>query len=145
MMNSEEARAFIASRHRGVIATLKQSDGRPQLSNVVYLAEDRDDAFVIRISTTDDRAKVANLRADDRASLHVTSDDFWSYVVAECRAGLSPVASAPDDEVVDTLLEIHDHVQGKPHPEPDEFRQAMVDDRRLVLTLVLERVYPLSA
>jgi hypothetical protein len=44
---------------------------------------------LIRISTTDDRAKVRNLRREPRASFPVSSPDFWTYAVAEGIADLS--------------------------------------------------------
>ena len=51
----------------GVLATIR-ANGRPQLSNIVYVP-DEGDTFLISI--TDDRAKTANLRRDPRASLYV--------------------------------------------------------------------------
>ena len=86
--------------------TIKR-DGRPQLSNISYAARDG----VVRISVTDDRAKVKNLRRDPRASLYVVRDDFWSYAVVEGDAELSPVAAAPDDATVDELVELYREVQ----------------------------------
>jgi PPOX class probable F420-dependent enzyme len=66
---------FVADNRWGVLATIK-ADGRPQLSNIGY-AYDRA-AGVVRISVTADRAKTRNLLRDPRASLHVTSSDFWT-------------------------------------------------------------------
>jgi len=43
--------------------------------------------MTVRISVTDDRAKTRNARRDPRVSFYVTSDDFWSYAVAEGVAG----------------------------------------------------------
>ncbi|MCW3838614.1 PPOX class F420-dependent oxidoreductase [Micromonospora yasonensis] len=128
---------LIASRWLGVLATLKR-DGRPQLSNVVY-AFDRERGL-IRISITDGRAKTANLRRDPRASFHVSSTDGWAYAVAEARAELTPVAQRPDDPTVEELVGLYRAVQGE-HPDWDDFRQAMVAERRLVLRLHVERVY----
>ena len=59
----------------------------------------------IRISTTDDRAKTHNLRRDPRASFHVTTADFWSYVVVDGHADLSAVAKDPHDAVVEELVD----------------------------------------
>ena len=58
----------------------------------------------------------------------------------ECDAELTAVAAAPDDDVVEELLEMYEAVQGQ-HPDRDEFRAAMVDDGRLVLRLTPRRVY----
>jgi PPOX class probable F420-dependent enzyme len=71
---------FLAGQRQGVLVTLRR-DGRPQLSNVNYAWYPEEQT--IKVSTTDDRAKTANLRRDPRASFHVTSGDFWSYVVVD--------------------------------------------------------------
>ncbi len=94
----------------------------------------------MRISVTDPRAKTQNLRRDPRASLYV-SPDFGSYVVLEGTAELSPVAAALDDPTVEELIVLFRAVQGKEHPDWDEFRQAMVDDKRLVVRLRPDRAY----
>jgi len=89
---------------------------------------------VIRISVTDGRAKTANLRRDPRASLHVNRDDFWAYAVIEADVTMLPVAQSPDDATVDALVEYYRTVVGE-HDNWDEYRQAMVDDGRLLLEL----------
>ncbi len=95
---------LLGAQHRGVLVTLKK-DGRPQLSNVTYGWDAGPQT--IRISVTDDRAKTANLRRDPRASFHVTTGDFWSYVVAEGQAELSAVARDPHDAAVEELAELY--------------------------------------
>ena len=139
-MTHDEALAFIEARTRGVLATIKGSDGRPQLSNIVYTAADG----VARISVTGDRAKTRNALADPRVSLHVTSDDFWAYTVAEGVATFTPEAAEPGDDTCRLLLEVYERVSGGPHPDPQEFFEAMVAERRRVLTLTIERCYPTS-
>ncbi|MEV4811572.1 PPOX class F420-dependent oxidoreductase [Micromonospora avicenniae] len=130
---------LIAARRMGVLATIKR-DGRPQLSTVIY-SFDRE-AGLIRASVTDDRAKTVNLRRDPRATFHVSSEDGWAYAVAEARAELTPIAAAPDDATVEELIEVYRSLQGE-HPDWDDYRRAMVADRRLVLRLHVERVYGL--
>lgn len=135
---TSDAEQFIADRNWGVLVTMRSTDGRPQLSNVGYAMIDG----VVRISVTDDRAKTANLRADPRVSLHVTSEDFWTYVVADGTAELSPVATDPADDVATALLELYEAVQGSEHPDRNEFRQAMVSDQRLQISFRPEYLYP---
>jgi PPOX class probable F420-dependent enzyme len=137
-LNDDDARAFVADHHWGVLVTLKASDGRPQLSNVAYALIDGE----IRVSLTDSRAKTANLRRDPRVTLHVTSDDFWTYVVAEGTASLSPVAKEPGDRTCQRLLETYEAVSGQPHDDPDEFHAAMVDEGRLELAFGTDYLYP---
>lgn len=136
-LSSDDARAFLAQRHWGVLATIKHSDGRPQLSNVGYALIGED----VRISITVDRAKAANVRRDPRVSLHVTSDDFWTYVVAEGNAQLSEVATEPGDATCRALLELYEAIAGN-HDDPEAFFDAMVSERRVQLSLHPERLYP---
>jgi PPOX class probable F420-dependent enzyme len=131
-------RRLVESSKRGVLVTLKR-DGRPQLSNIIYAVDDG----VVRISVTDDRAKTRNLRRDPRASLHVTSDDFWSYAVVEGDVELSPVASDPSDDTVEELIGLYRDMQGE-HPDWDDYRAAMVRDRRLVVRLPISRIYGMA-
>jgi mannose-6-phosphate isomerase-like protein (cupin superfamily) len=91
---------------------------------------------------TDGRAKTANVRRDPRVSLHVTSDDFWTYVVAEGDAQLSPLAAEAGDETCRRLLRLNEAATGHPHSDPDEFFEAMVADRRLELSFEIGNLYP---
>ncbi|HVM00956.1 MAG TPA: PPOX class F420-dependent oxidoreductase [Egibacteraceae bacterium] len=138
VLTPDDARAFLAEHRRGVLATMKSSDGRPQLSNVSYAVVDG----LIGVSVTAGRAKVANVHRDPRVSLHVTSVDFWTYVVAEGDAELSPVSTDPGDATGRMLLRVYESAAGKPHPDPEEFFQAMVDDRRLLLSFTPTYLYP---
>lgn len=128
---------LIAGSQFGVLATIKR-DGRPQLSTVTHHYDP--DRRLIRVSITDGRAKTKNLRRDPRASYYVTSADGWSYAVAEGTAELTPVAADVDDEAVAELVDLFRAVQGE-HPDWAEFREVMVRDQRLVLTLHVDRVY----
>lgn len=131
---------LLAARHRGVLATLRSS-GWPQLSNVSYAWFP--DEGLVKVSVTDDRAKVRNIRRDPRVSFHVTSDDFWSYVVVEGNGDLSPVAAQPHDKTVEELIDLYRAVQGE-HPDWDHYRAAMVRDKRLVLRIRAEHTYGIA-
>lgn len=132
---------LLSEGHGGVLVTLKR-DGRPQLSNVshAYYPDER----IIRISITDGRAKTRNLRRDPRASYHVTTPDRRAYTVAEGTAELSPVAQDPYDETVEELVRLYRDVLGE-HPDWEDFRAAMVRDRRLVARVKVERAYGIPA
>ena len=129
--------ALIADNSLGVLATIK-ADGRPQLSNVTYHFHTR--ALTIEVSVTEPRAKTRNLRRDPRASLLVSSDDGWSYAVAEGDAVLSPPAAAPDDATVESLVALYRAIAGE-HPDWDEYRRAMVVDRRVLVRLPIGHLY----
>ena len=68
------------------------------------------------------------------------ADDGWSYAVAEGTATLTPPAAAPDDDTVEALIALYRNIAGE-HPDWDDYRQAMVTDRRVVLTLPIAHVY----
>lgn len=129
--------ALIGGNSLGVLATIKR-DGRPQLSNVSYHFDAR--AVAIEVSVTEPRAKTRNLRRDPRASIHVSSDDGWSYAVAEGTAVLTPPAASPGDDTVEALIALYRNIAGE-HPDWDDYRQAMVDDRRVLLTLPISHLY----
>jgi uncharacterized protein len=129
--------AVIADNSLGVLATVKR-DGRPQLSNVLYYFDAR--RVAVQVSVTEPRAKTRNLRRDPRASLLVSSDDGWSYAVAEGAAELTPPALAVDDDTVEALITLYRNIAGE-HPDWDDYRQAMVTDRRVLLTMPIAHVY----
>lgn len=129
--------ALIADNSLGVLATVKR-DGRPQLSNVTYHFDPR--ALTIEVSVTEPRAKTRNLRRDPRASLLVSSEDGWSYAVAEGDAVLSAPAAAQDDDTVESLVALYRAVAGE-HPDWDDYRRAMVVDRRVHLRLPISHLY----
>ena len=126
---------------RGALVALKR-DGRPQISVVDYTYDPK--SRVLRFSTTDDRAKTRNLRRDPRASFYVTGSDAWSYVVGEGTATVTPVATELNDDTVEELIDVYRAIAGE-HPDWDDYRRAMVADRRLVVRIQIERVYGPSA
>src|SRR3984957_572435 len=113
--------AVIADHSLGVLATVKR-DGRPQLSNVSYYFDARNVA--VQVSVTEPRAKTRNLRRDPRASLLVSSDDGWSYAVADGNATLTPPAAAPGDDTVEALIALYRNIAGE-HPDRGDSRAAM--------------------
>ncbi len=135
-MEIDAGLGYVKDRTRGVLVTMRR-DGRPQLSNIAYHVEP--DAMIV-ISVTDGRAKTANARRDNRVSLHVTSSDFWSYVVVDGTAELMPVAADPADATVDALVAYYRAVSGE-HPDWDDYRRAMVADGRLLMRIRPERAY----
>ena len=134
----EISTALAAARpyHQSVLTTLRRN-GRPQLSNVLHTV---DDAGVVRVSITADRAKYANLRRQPWAALKVDAGTFWSYVVLEGPVELSEVASAPDDAAVEELVGVYRAISGE-HDNWEAYRAAMVADRRVVVRLRPDHAY----
>ena len=135
-MDLASALTFVRDHRNGVLVTQKR-DGRPQLSNIIYAV---DDDGIVRISITADRAKAKNLAREPVASLHVTREDFYAYVVLEADVELSAVALSPDDQVVDELVALYRAMIGE-HDDWDAYRQAMVSDKRLVARLAPTHAY----
>jgi len=133
----ERLLGFVAGRRWGVLATVKR-DGRPQLSNVGYAYDPEQRLF--RVSVTADRAKTRNLQADPRVTLHVSSDDFWSWAAVEGTAELTPVAADPHDATVEELVAYYRGVSGE-HGDWADYRRAMVTDRRLVVRFTPDHTY----
>ena len=125
----------IGTHGLGVLVTIKR-DGRPQLSNVTYVF----DGTRVRVSLTDGRAKTKNLRRDPRASLYVDGPRGRSYVVLEGKADLSPVAAEPYDAVVEDLVDYYRIASGE-HPDWDEYRAVMVQDKRLMFSMTVDHAY----
>jgi PPOX class probable F420-dependent enzyme len=126
---------WLEQRHQAVLATTRK-DGSPQTSNVVY-AFDGEQA---RISVTTSRAKTSNMRRHPVAVLHVLGDTFWQYAAVTCTVSLGPVTMVPGDEAGRELLGLYQDVARSPHPDVDEFFNAMVAENRLVA-----RLTPVSA
>lgn len=137
-MEIEQALQAARRHHQSTLATLR-NDGRPQLSNVLHGVGDDG---TIRISTTADRAKYANLRRRPWAALHVNGDDFWSYAVLEGDVTLSAVAASAEDDTVEELVTLYRSLQGE-HPDWADYRAAMVRERRLVIRLRPTHAYGL--
>ncbi|MEV0038005.1 MULTISPECIES: PPOX class F420-dependent oxidoreductase [unclassified Streptomyces] len=129
--------ALLARSRLGVLATIK-SDGRPQLSPVTP-AYDRT-AGVIRVSTTEGTAKIANLRRDPRAALEVTSPDGRAWATAEGTVTLTGPGTDPHGPEVEALVDYYRAAAGE-HPDWDEYRSVMVSDRRVLITLTVDNVY----
>jgi len=128
----DAALAFVEKHHRAVLATTRD-DGGPQLSLVAAGIEgDR-----IVVSTRETAVKTRNLRRRPHAALLVFSDEFYGpWVQVE---GPVEVVSLP--EAMDGLVAYYRQVSGE-HPDWDDYRAAMVRDRRVLLRLTVERAGP---
>lgn len=134
-MDIATAMEFVADRRKGVVITIKQ-DGRPHASNILYAANEG----TVRISVTTGRAKTHNLERDPRASLHVTSDDFWHWVVVEGTASFSPMADADEPATLEALRQLYRDIAGE-HADWDDYDEAMISEERMVLTIDVTHAY----
>ena len=70
----------------------------------------------------------------------VSSEDGWSYAVAEGDAELTAPVAGPHDETVEALVALYRNVAGE-HPDWDDYRRAMVTERRVLLRLPISHLY----
>jgi PPOX class probable F420-dependent enzyme len=138
IMELSKALEVARATNHSVFTTIR-SNGLPQLSNVTHHT---DADGIIRISTTANRAKYINLTRRPWAALKVDGPSFWSYAVLEGDVELSKIAAAADDQTVEELIMLYRSLAGE-HPDWDEYRAAMVADRRVVIRLNPNRAYGL--
>jgi len=137
-MELNDALATARDTRESVLTTIRR-DGRPQLSNVLHTVGDDG---VIRISTTADRAKFKNLQREPWAALHVNGKNFFSYAVMEGDVTLSDVTSDPNDDAAQELVELYRSLAGE-HDDWDDYRAAMIAERRAVVRINPTRAYGL--
>jgi PPOX class probable F420-dependent enzyme len=134
---TEEASSRLLAAHSlGTLATVNRG-GFPHLSTVAYAWDPAE--RVVRIGSTAGRAKVRQLTRDPHAALHVGSADHLAFAVAEGLAEVSPVSAVPGDETGRELLAMQ-----APFDDPGDeaaFLRNMVEDRRVVIRLRVERLY----
>ena len=132
-MELDRARAFLETHHRAVLTTLR-SDGRPQLSPVAA-AVDGDGRAIV--SSRETAYKVRNLRRDSRVALCVVDDNWWGEWIQV--DGVAAVVSLPD--AMEPLVDYYRRVAGE-HPDWDDYRAAMVREKRVMIRIDLERAGP---
>jgi PPOX class probable F420-dependent enzyme len=132
-VDTRQAADFLRAHHRAVLAT-SRSDGMPQLSPITCTVDD--DGRVL-ISTRETAVKTKNLRRRPQASLCVFTDTFFGeWVQVE---GNAEVISLPD--AMDLLVEYYRRVSGE-HPDWDDYRAAMIRDRRVIVRMTITRAGP---
>jgi len=131
-MDRATALDFIAQHHRAVLATTR-ADGNPQLSLV---AAGTDGAGVV-VSTRETAIKTKNLRRRPWASLLVFNDNFYGDSVQV--EGPVEIVSLP--QAMDGLVAYYRQISGE-HPDWDDYRSAMAQERRVLLRVTVERAGP---
>jgi PPOX class probable F420-dependent enzyme len=129
----DEARDFVSRNHRGVLVT-RRSDGSPQTSPVLATV---DGAGRIVVSSRETAYKVKNLRRDPRATYTAVNDAFfgqWAQI-----DGTAEIISLP--EAMDALVDYYRSSAGE-HPNWQEYRAAMEQERRVIIAITPERAGP---
>jgi PPOX class probable F420-dependent enzyme len=130
----DEARAFVTRNHRAVLITRRRSGGLQ--TSPITVGVDGDDKLVISSLTT--TYKVRNLRRDPAATLCIFSDQWfgvpWMHI-----DGIAEIISLP--EAMDGLIDYYRGISGE-HPDWDDYRRAMIRDKRVLIRISIEHVGP---
>ena len=132
-MDIADALEFIRANSQAVLATTRR-DGRPQLSPVNVVVNPTGQVVLSSRATA---VKVKNLRRDPYASLCVTTTAFygdWCQVEGAVTVVDLPVA-------MDGLVAYYRSASGE-HPDWDEYRAAMVSERRVLVVIDVARAGP---
>ena len=135
-MGPDDAREFVGSNHRAVLITRRSSGGLQ--TSPVLVGVDGEGKLVI--STREGASKTHNLRRDPTAVLCVFSDRFfdgWMQI-----EGSAQIVSLP--EAMEGLVDYYRRISGE-HPDWDEYRRAMEQQRRVLVRVSIDMVGPTRA
>jgi PPOX class probable F420-dependent enzyme len=128
-----EAQKFLSENECAVLTTWRR-DGRIQMSPITV---GLDAAGRAMISSRETAYKVRNIQRDPRVSLCAFTDDFvgpWVQI-----DGTAEVVKLP--EAMELLVDYYRRIAGE-HPNWDEYRQAMEQDRRVLIRITIENAGP---
>jgi PPOX class probable F420-dependent enzyme len=131
-MTPDEARSFVAKNHRAVMVT-RTPRGGLQTSPITVGADDEK----VVVSSRETAYKVRNLRQDPHVTLCVLSDEFFGpWIQID---GAVEIISLP--EAMDGLVDYYRRISGE-HPDWNDYRRAMREQKRVLLRVAIERVGP---
>jgi len=126
---------FVRPRHRMVLSTFR-ADGSLQSSPVTG-GVDQQGRLVV--ASYPQRAKSANIRRTPKASVVVLSDEFnGAYVQID---GDAEVIDVP--EAVELLVDYYRAIAGE-HPDWDDYRSAMLTQRKCLIRVTPQRWGPVA-
>jgi PPOX class probable F420-dependent enzyme len=128
----ERIEKFLKDNHLAVMTTLRP-DGSPHSVMVgVGLVDGR-----LWSSGTQDRVRTKHLRKENRATLLLLNrDNPWSWISIDSHV---TILDGPD--TVDRNQALYEVITGGPPENLEEYRQAMVDERRLIYEFSIDRTY----
>ena len=138
-MKFEEIVPFLATNHRGVISTQKPN-GAMHSSIVVCGAYEGNAAFV---SVYPKSQKVKNMRRNSDCTVLAVAKDWRSYVVIEGKATLFDYSNTETDKMRIMLRDVYMACSDTPHPNWEEYDEAMVRQEAVIVLVHPSRVYGL--
>ena len=132
-MTPDEAREFVKQNHNAVLVT-RRSSGDPQTSPVTAGI---DEEGKVVISSREAAYKVRNIRRDPRVTLCVVNDNWYgSWIQID---GATEILPLPD--AMEELVAYYRRIRGE-HPDWDEYRRVMEQEKRLLIRTTIERAGP---
>ena len=138
-MDFDDARPFLETHHRGVIAT-RRPNGATHSSIVVVGAYEGNAAFV---SVYPRSQKIRNLRRDPNCTVLGVTDHWREWVSVEGQATLFDFDTMDAEEMRVMLREVYMACSHTEHPDWEEYDQAMIDQEAVIVLVKPDRVYGL--
>jgi PPOX class probable F420-dependent enzyme len=135
-MEIADAQKFLRENHRACIA-VRQKDGWPQLTLVTPCIDTQGRVIVTSRGTT---YKLKHLRRDPRVSMLIFGEQYSGSKFVQIH-GTAEIIEQP--EAMDMLIDWYRQVRGE-HKNWDEYRKQMVDQKRAIIRVNIEKVGPQS-
>ena len=135
-MLDDNLKRFVAENRRGVLTTFRR-DGAAQMS-IVTCGPYRDG---VAFTTTEDRAKLRNLRRNPRCTLLVARENWSAYIVLQGSARIFSAGNTDAEELRLTLQDVFRTAAAQEHPNWAEYDQAMQEQQRSAIIVAPEQIY----
>lgn len=132
-MNPKDAVDFASKNHRAVLTT-RRPGGEIQMAPIL-VGVDHEDHLVI--SSRETAYKVRNLRRNPGVSVCLLNDGFFGEWIQV--DGTAHTISLPD--AMEPLIDYYRGISGE-HPDWDEYRRAMTQQKRLLIRISIDKVGP---
>jgi len=129
-----DARKFLQQNHRAGIA-VRQKDDWPQMT---FVSPGIDADGRVIITSRGRTYKVKHLRRDPRVSLLVFGEQYSGSKFVQIY-GRAEIIELPD--AMEALIYWYKQVRGE-HKDWEEYKNQMVDEKRVIIRVVIEKVGP---
>jgi PPOX class probable F420-dependent enzyme len=136
VMEITDAQKFLQENHRGCIA-VRQKDGWPQMTLVTPGIDPEGRVIITSRGTT---YKLKHLRRDPRVSMLIFGEQYSGSKFVQIH-GTAEIIDLPD--AMDILIYWYKQLRGE-HKNWDEYRKQMVDQKRAIIRVKIDKVGPQS-
>ncbi|MEC8912667.1 MAG: TIGR03618 family F420-dependent PPOX class oxidoreductase [Chloroflexota bacterium] len=138
-MNLQDAIPFLENNHNGVVGT-KRRDGGIHSSIVVSGVFQNNAAFV---SVYPKSQKIRNLKRDPHCTILTVTPNWREYVVVEGTAELMDYGNTDAKILRPLLREVYMVCSDTEHPDWDEYDEAMVNQKAVIVLVNPAKIYGL--